>query len=326
MIRTLNSCTIRPAHAIGRLLAVAGCVVLATSAARAASSCRSAADCRIFLIGYLADNAIDEASGIAASRRRADVLWVINDGDNDPLIYAVGLDGSDRGHSRIGNAHNRDWEDLAAFTCEGTDYLLIGDCGDNENRRKSCILYIVREPRLTVAGIVDTAPLTWVSRIEYVYADGPRDCEGVAVDVRHREILLLTKRTEPPVLYSLPLCLTPNDSVQTARPVAKVGGIPSPTVEDLREDPLYGRFRSQPTAMDLSPDGALIAVLTYKQVFVFARRSDEDWRHVFARAPVPLAIPKMRQAEALCFSESGTSLYMTSEKVPAPLYRLDIRP
>ena len=34
----------------------------------------------------------------------------------------------------------------------------------------------------------------------------------------------------------------------------------------------------------------------------------------------------MRQAEAMCFSTDGTKLFLTSEKLPAPLYRLDIKP
>ncbi|MFZ0242012.1 MAG: hypothetical protein WAL90_10235 [Desulfobacterales bacterium] len=46
--------------------------------------------------------------------------------------------------------------------------------GDNEIRRNSCTRYIVREPQLSAAGFVDPEPLTWVSRIEYVYADDPR--------------------------------------------------------------------------------------------------------------------------------------------------------
>jgi hypothetical protein len=280
----------------------------------------------ISFLGNLSDSSIREASGIAASRRRADILWVINDSGNEPLIYAVGLDGSDRGHVPIRNARNQDWEDLAAFVYNRTAFLLIADCGDNENRRKTCFLYIIEEPRVGPAGIVEKSPQEWSWRIEYVYADGPRDCEGVAVDMHRREILLLTKRTDPPVLYSLPLTFMQSDTVQTARPVARVGGIPKPTTEDLREDPLFGRFRSQPTAMDISLDGKIIAVLTYKQVFLFDRRSNESWPQVFGRTPVPLVIPRMRQAEALCFSTDGGSLLMTSEKLPAPLYRLDIRP
>ena len=280
----------------------------------------------ISFLGNLSDSSIREASGIAASRRRADILWVINDSGNEPLIYAVGLDGSDRGHVPIRNARNQDWEDLAAFVYNRTAYLLIADCGDNENRRKSCVLYIVKEPRVGPAGIVEKAPLKWSWRIEYVYADGPRDCEGVAVNVQQREILLLTKRTEPPVLYSLPLTFTQSDSVQTARPAARIGGIPKPTAEDLREDTLFGHFRSQPTAMDISPDGKTIAVLTYKRPYLFYRQKNESWPRVFACPPIPLAMPRMRQAEAMCFNMDATGLIVTSEKLPAPLYRLDIKP
>ncbi len=280
----------------------------------------------ISFLGNLSDSSIREASGIASSRRRADILWVINDSGNEPLIYAVGLDGSDRGHVPIGNARNQDWEDLATFVYNRTAYLLIADCGDNENRRNSCVLYTVEEPSVNPAGIVEKAPLEWSWRIEYVYADGPRDCEGVAVDVQRREILLLTKRDEPPVLYSLPLTFTQSDKVQTARPVTRVGGIPKPTAEDFREDPLFGRFRSQPTAMDISPDGNFIAVLTYKRPYLFYRQENESWPRVFDRPPVPLDMPRMRQAEAMSFSTDGTSLIVTSEKLPAPLYRLDIKP
>ena len=280
----------------------------------------------ISFLGNLSDSNLKEASGIVASRRRADVLWVINDSGDEPLIYAVGLDGSDFGHVPIRNARNQDWEDLAAFVYNRTAFLLIADCGDNENNRKSCVLYIVEEPRVNPTGIVEKAPLEWSCRIEYVYADGPRDCEGVAVDVHRREILLLTKRDEPPVLYSLPLTFTQSDKVQTARPVARVGGIPKPTAEDIREDPLFGRFRSQPTAMDISPDGKIIAVLTYKRPYLFYRQENESWPRVFDRPPVPLDMPRMRQAEAMSFSTDGTSLIVTSEKLPAPLYRLDIKP
>jgi len=308
------------------LLAIASTIGSPTIASDKGPTSQAARGSGISFLGNLADSNLREASGIAASRRRADILWVINDSGNKPLIYAVGLDGSDFGHVPIRNARNQDWEDLAAFVHNRTAFLLIADCGDNENSRKSCVLYIVKEPRVGPSGIVEKAPLEWSYRIEYVYADGPRDCEGIAVDVHRREILLLTKRDEPPVLYSLPLTLTQSDKVQTARPVTRVGGIPKPTAEDLREDPLYGRFSSQPTAMDISPDGKIIAVLTYKRPYLFYRQENESWPRVFDRIPIPLDMPRMRQAESMCFRRDGKSLIVTSEKLPAPLYRLDIRP
>ena len=316
------------------LAACVSCALLAIACSTGSPTIASAKDptsqaahgSGISFLGNLADSTLKEASGIAASRRRADVLWVINDSGDEPLIYAVGLDGSDFGHVPIRKARNQDWEDLAAFVYNRTAFLLIADCGDNENNRKSCVLYLVKEPRVGPTGIVEKAPLELSCRIEYVYADGPRDCEGVAVDVQHREILLLTKRIQPPLLYSLPLTFTQSDKVQTARPVARVGGIPKPTAEDIREDPLFGRFRSQPTAMDISPNGKIIAVLTYKRPYLFYRQENESWPRVFDRPPVPQDMPRMRQAEAMSFSTDGTSLIVTSEKVPAPLYRLDIKP
>ena len=130
----------------------------------------------------------------------------------------------------------------------------------------------MEEPRVGPAGIVEKAPLEWSRRIEYVYADGPRDCEGVAVDVQRREILLLTKRTEPPVLYSLPLTFTQSDKVQTARPVTRVGGIPKLTADDLRADPLWVVFDRNRRRWTFRPDGHIIAVLTYKQPYLFYRQ------------------------------------------------------
>jgi hypothetical protein len=108
--------------------------------------------------------------------------------------------------------------------------------------------------------------------------------------------------------------------------VTRVGGIPKLTAEELREDPLLGHIRSQPTAMDISPDGKIIAVLTYKQPYLFYRQGNESWPRVFARPPISLDMPRMRQAEAMCFSTDGTKLIVTSEKLPAPLYQLDIKP
>jgi len=148
---------------------------------------------------------------------------------------------------------------------------------------------------------------------------------GTSQEISHLKTFELDS-DEPPVLYSLPLTLTQSDKVQTARPEARVGGIPKPTAADLREDPLYGRFGSQPTAMDISPDGKIVAVLTYKRPYLFYRQENESWPRVFDRPPISLDMPRMRQAEAMSFNTDGTSLIVTSEKLPAPLYRLDIKP
>lgn len=280
----------------------------------------------IFFLGNLADETIAEASGMAASRRRGDLLWVINDSGNGPLLHAVGLNGANLGRVRILNARNRDWEDLAAFVYDGRPYLLIADCGDNESRRKSCFIYVVEEPPVGPNGLYKELSVPLKERIEYIYGDGPRDCEGVAVDADNRRILLLTKRNVPPVVYTLPLFSSAKEGLQVAHSLGTVNGIPAPDAEDMKEDPIFGRFRSQPTAMDISPDGKRIAVLTYKRPYLFSRHEGEDWSRVFGKPPIALPMPRLNQAEAMCFSADGSSLFVTSEKRPAPLYRLDIKP
>jgi hypothetical protein len=42
-------------------------------------------------------------------------------------------------------------------------------------------------------------------RVRFRFEDGPRDCEAMAVDPEQPRALLLSKRTEPPVLYELTL-------------------------------------------------------------------------------------------------------------------------
>lgn len=275
-------------------------------------------------LGNLAKADIIEASGMAASRLRADVLWLLNDGGNDPYLYAAGRDGSDLGRVRILNAPNVDWEDLAAFRFDNSAYLLIADVGDNKAQRSDYYLYIVREPEISGRLPDDAAVLDWTWRIQFMYADGPRDCEAVAVDPLEKKILLLSKRRVPPVLYELPLKSESSHALQIARRVTVIENIPQPTVDDLIEDPKFGLFRAQPTALDISPDGSLIAVLAYKNAFLYHRPVNEHWSAVFQRPPLLIVLPQLRQAEALCFDARGRSIYVTSEKHPAPIYRLDI--
>jgi hypothetical protein len=276
------------------------------------------------LLGNFANADIIEASGMAASRLHADVLWLINDGGNEPHLYAAGRNGSDLGRVRILNAPNVDWEDLAAFRIDNSAYLLIADVGDNKAQRTDYYLYIVREPEISGRLPDDTAALEWTWRIRFMYADGPRDCEAVAVDPLEKKILLLSKRKVPPVLYELPLKSESSHSLQVARRVTVIENIPQPTADDSIEDPKFGRFRAQPTALDISPDGSLLVVLAYKNAFLYKRPANEPWSTVFQKPPLLIVMPQLRQAEALCFNSHGKSLFVTSEKRPAPIYRLDI--
>jgi hypothetical protein len=258
------------------------------------------------LVGNLANQQISEASGLASSRLYPGVLWIINDGGNDPLLYTIGIDGSDLGNFRVEGASNDDWEALASFRLQDTAYLLIADVGDNWEQRKTCTLYVVKEPIITATGLGNQPLIGIAWQIHFTYEDGPHDCEAVAVDTANLRILLLTKRSLAPVLYELPL--KPADPGTTA------------LARRLTTIPHF----SWPTAMDIAPDGLSAVVLTYNNAYLFSRSQKEDWAAAFNKRPRPLNFNQLNQQEAICFGFYGKSVYVTSEQLPAPLVRIDL--
>src|SRR5690606_433613 len=83
------------------------------------------------LAAVITDSRLDEISGLAASRRHADVFWVHNGSGDEPVIHAVGSDGEHRAEIHIDGATHTDWEDIASFELDGVPYLMIADIGDN---------------------------------------------------------------------------------------------------------------------------------------------------------------------------------------------------
>ena len=269
-------------------------------------------------LGDLENKAINEASGLAASHLRSDILWIINDSGNEPLLHALGLDGSDRGFVRVDGAENIDWEDLASFTYNEIPYILIDDVGDNPEHRETGTIYIVKEPRIQGVRLRKGLSVSPEWKINFRYEDTPRDCEAVGVDTENRRIFLITKRTVPPMLYQLPLLPFHDPSILTAEKVTELTGTQSHTLLD------YIQYQSAPTAMDIAPDGFMAAILTYNAIYLFSRTPGEDWIRTFSGKPVMVPIPRLYQAEALGFGMKGDRLFFTSEKDSAPLYRMDI--
>ena len=275
--------------------------------------------------GNISNPEIKEASGIAVSHQNENVLWVINDSGNAPSLYAVLSNGRFVGEFTVTHTQNTDWEDLAVFEYNQDHFIMIGDVGDNQAVREFCSLYIVKEPKLTRLASNENKVLTPVSEIRFQYEDGPQDCEAVAVDTVTRRILLLSKRKKYPDLYELPLQFTPSETVKTARKVVKITQIPQPTQADFKHK--YGKYRSQPTSMDLSHDGRILVILTYKDAYLYYREPGQNWADIFEKPPwqIPLPHPnagKLAQREAICISHRTGELVVTSEGRYAPIYYL----
>ena len=219
----------------------------------------------MIVAGQLENEEIVEASGLASSQRNPEILWSLNDGGSKPRLYAFDLTGAHRGRIKLRDARNRDWEDIASFMLDGKPYLLVADVGDNDRRRKKVSFYVIAEPDLDADNKIELKS-AW--RVDFRYPEGPRDAEAVAVDATNERVIVLTKRDLPPVLYELPL-RPKGDTTVTATRLGTIESLPRPSRPDVDQAVFTRDWHWQPTGMDLSPDGSLAAILTYRAVYVF---------------------------------------------------------
>ncbi|GAB3089971.1 hypothetical protein [Lysobacter terrae] len=268
------------------------------------------------LSGVLLDSQLAEISGLAASRRHRDVLWLHDDGGNPARLFAVNTDGDRLATIRIEGMTKTDWEDMAAFRMDGRDYLLIADTGDNGGLRRTLQLHVIEEP-----AEVQNARLKPAWSIAFRWPDGARDCEAVAVDERARQVVLISKKRQPPEVFVLPLA--PSRGIQTARLVGHLAGVPQPDPAELRANPKQARIMNQVTAADISPDDRTLAVMTYRNLLLYPRRPGQSWAQAVAASPKVSELPWLPQAEALGWTADGKALYATGEFIPAPLYRIE---
>ena len=269
--------------------------------------------------GQLQSDEIVEASGLARSQRDPDLLWVMNDGGSKPRLYAFDGIGAHVGRIKVEDARNRDWEDLSSFRIGEQAYLLVADIGDNDAKRKHVELYVIPEPDLSLDDKVKMEP-AW--KIDFEYPDGPRDAEAVVVDPDNQRVLVLTKRTLPPELYEVPL--TPGDGRAKAKLLGTIESLPVPTRNDVQNASFTQDWHWQPTAMDLSPDGKLAVILTYRAIYVYRLDPAKGLFENLNGTAYALGLGHFPNAESVAFSASSESIFVTVEGRRAPLMRIDI--
>ncbi|MCE5232080.1 MAG: hypothetical protein ABFC67_07550 [Mizugakiibacter sp.] len=269
--------------------------------------------------GTIADLRLDEISGIAASRRADGRYWVHDDSGNEPFLYALDARGALLGQVRVDDAANVDWEDIASFVLDGTPYLMVADSGDNAATRGHYELVVIAEPALPLPVHARVAP-AW--KLRYRFPDGAHDCEAVGVDVTTQTVILVTKRTDRPQVYSLPL-RPRGDGEQVATRIATITAIPKPTAAERALKLNAARYGHEPTGLDIDPPGRRAALLTYRNAYVFTRADGQSWAQAFTAAPALLRLPLLPQAEAIGFDREGRSLLVTGEGLPVPLLRFD---
>lgn len=260
--------------------------------------------------GTLEHPDLKEASGIAPSRLYQNVAWLINDSGNGPFLFAINRQGKHLAKVEVEGIPNRDWEDLASFTWKKKSYLLIGDIGDNSAKRTSARLYLVPEPRFREGKLIDRK-VRPVQTIHFTYEDGPRDAEGIAVDLQSERIMILSKREQIPAFYEIPLLWNKPKKPVVARRTG-LWNTRQTLSRLIRVEPSIPLIGSMPTALDLTADGRRLLVLDYNRPWLLDRTKPH------AR-PEPLPVHRLAQAESACFSFDGSEIWVTTEQRPAKL-------
>lgn len=284
------------------------------------SDAASAAECVAFEpavdVGAVADAALDELSGIAASRVHAGALYVHNDSGGGPRIYVLDeADVSLRGTIELSGAGGRDYEDIAVGPgADGAPWVFVGDTGDNAARdgsgapRSSVFVYRFPESAVDAAGAFGTATVT-PEAVELTYPDGPRDCESVAIG-ETGDLYLLSKHDAG--VSTLYVARAPFGDAVTLEIVTTidVGGA---TVPGAR----------QTTGMDLSRSGRALLLRTYNRAYLFTRGADETWADGLGRAPTRLPAAFELQGEAIAWRADGRAYFTISEMAGQVLHRYD---
>jgi hypothetical protein len=254
----------------------------------------------------LASARIDESSGLACSQRQTGVFWTHNDSGDDARIYAFDSAGRDLGSCRLEGVQAYDWEDMASYKWQSKSYLLACDVGNNGRAAAVQILYLIEEPSIDSQRGVAVERVPVLQTIYYSYEDDHRDCEAVAVDPTDRTLLFVTKERD--VACYVYAMAWPKSDPSTAFVARRIAKLPLSLV----------------TAMDVSPDGRRAVVLTYGNAYEYERQPKEDWAKAFTRAPREIVMPMRVQGESICYGQDGKTLYLTSEKLPTPLWEVGV--
>lgn len=261
------------------------------------------------LVCELQDTRIDESSGLAASRKYFDqeLLWTHNDSGGKPELFLVNLKGQTVATVLLKDARNLDWEDMAI----AGGFIYVGDIGDNWRRRKEIIIYRIPEPEIDVQKLDQTLEVS-CERMILKYPDGAADCETLMATA-DGILILVSKNGGPSRFYKTPL---PFEDRSTQ------------ILEKFGEYSFTGSnaWSYLTTGGDLHPDGSRFVVRTYTHAYEWKLPQNQDWKNISWDSPHEWELPKSEQGEAICYSADGQEYFLSSEGVPAPIWKVEFVP
>jgi hypothetical protein len=212
-----------------------------------------------------------ESSGVAVSHTYPGVLWTHNDSGDGPYLYATDLRGADRGALLVRGAQAIDWEDMSLGPCpvafpiqsrpirvNADTCIYLADTGDNFEFRPFVTIYAIPEPAPPerASDTLGTTRAPAVLRLRY--PDGSHDVEAVYVSPRDTAVYLVSKGA------------TRGSAIRLYR-VDRSAWHATDTTSDIVVATLVQTLdiRRLVTAGAIRPDGRLVALRTYSEIYLF---------------------------------------------------------
>jgi hypothetical protein len=252
---------------------------------------------------------LKEISGM--QRSHSGKIWAINDSGNKPEVFQLNENGEILRFVTLTNVTNTDWE---ALTIDENNNLYIGDFGNNRCERQDLKIYMVREADL-LAGITAEAAV-----INFRYPDQ----KDFPAKKEHQNFDM-----ESMVWYANNLWLfskNRTDPFTGFANVYKLPALPGTFVAEKVDSFYLGsgpRELLQLTDADLSPDGKLLALMSYDKIYLF---HDIPYNDLIGGRPEELAIAGISQRESITFLNDSTLLIADERSVlgGGNLYQLNI--
>lgn len=248
--------------------------------------------------GTFQDRRLDESSGVVVSRRYPGLLWTMNDSGGDPVLFLTDTTGTALGVYPVRSAVNVDWESLGRGRCGKFECLVIGDTGDNNERRTAVTLYRIPEPDTGAAG--RRAQGSPAESLVLQYPDHPHDVEALYVEPDGAIVLITKGRSDGVVSYRVPA------------EAWGAGRVAKPTLVDRLPVPASRMTGRLVTDAAIAPDGRRVVVRTYRDVYFFLRDPDGHLRADPDRPTCDIA-GREPQGEGIDFW-NGDTLVLTSER------------
>jgi len=263
-------------------------------------------------LGPVESSLLKEISGVVASRKNTDVLWVHNDSGDSARIYAMSIQGRHLGVYNLVGANAVDWEDIAIGPgpVEGQDYIYVGDIGDNNHQRSSITVYRVAEPQVSATQEPVTVSLANVDALPMRYP-GPAvyDSETLLVDPVSGDLFLVTRDRE-------------------GQGVARVFRNPAPhtpgvmvTLELVATIPLPFEVKGG----DISPSGDAVLLRLHsftsdEDGYYWPRAAGTKLWEAFSGPACLVPLVEEPQGEAIAFAAHELGYFTVSEGVSQPVY------